>query len=235
MAHVEIQMTPSGATLAQQLEPSTPDDLADLIPRDARSRTFLLDADASSARAPLTFERLDARLRAFAAGARPGARVAVVMRGGADLAASLLDAMGGCAAVPLDPGATRDELRRALAALPCDCALVDAAAEGAEAVCAELGLPVARAAPRADAVDPAAWALPPSADGGGARDRRADAPALYLRTSGTTGRSKTVPRTRFELALGARAIAASLALGADGRADVALGFMPLYHLSLIHI
>ena len=47
-AHVQIQMTPSGATLAQQLEPSTPDDLAELIPRDARSRAFLLDADASS-------------------------------------------------------------------------------------------------------------------------------------------------------------------------------------------
>ena len=30
-AHVQIQMTPSGATLAQQLEPSTPDGLADLI------------------------------------------------------------------------------------------------------------------------------------------------------------------------------------------------------------
>ena len=58
-AHVQIQMTPSGATLAQQLEPSTPDDLAELIPRDARSRAFLLDADASSARAPLTFERLE--------------------------------------------------------------------------------------------------------------------------------------------------------------------------------
>ena len=37
MANVKIQMTPSGATLAQQLEPSTPDDLADLVPRDARA------------------------------------------------------------------------------------------------------------------------------------------------------------------------------------------------------
>ena len=53
-------MTP---TIAQTLESSVPDDLTELIPRRALPALFLLEGDGATARAPLPFAVLEARLR----------------------------------------------------------------------------------------------------------------------------------------------------------------------------
>jgi long-chain acyl-CoA synthetase len=75
-----------------------------------------------------------------------------------------------------------------------------------------------------DGFDPAAIG------GGGAEGTTAspDDPAMLMYTSGTTGMPKGVPLSHANMLAGARAVAASLALGPDDRV---LSSLPLYHIN----
>ena len=150
-----------------------------------------------SARGPCTFAALRTLLHDDLRGVDASTRVAIAMQNGADLALSLLRVAHWAVAVPLDPNAAVAELRVALAG--CAACVVDAAAGPAASAAAAVGTAVVVAVPKAGEAG-ATFHLPgPDAV---VADPAADRPCLLLRTSGTTGRPKSVAKTRQQLVAG---------------------------------
>ncbi len=170
-----------------------------------------------------TVERLAGQLRS--AGVGRGDRVAVVLPNGPEMALAFL-AVTACATVaPLNPTYREDEFRfylddlgaKALLTLPGDAVEAQrAAGEGVLRLEVEGRGAATRFARRGGAL--------------AASDAEPAAPqdvALVLHTSGTTTRPKIVPLTQRNLAVSARNIVGSLALGPEDRC---LNVMPLFHI-----
>ena len=185
-------------------------------------------------REALTYRALaDLSLRTRAhlrtAGLGPGARIAVVLANGPEMATAFVSIASTAACAPLNPGFSRKDVEYYLQDLRADALLVEHQAAGAAVdAAAALGMPLLRLSPRDAAGDfdlvvpPAAASLAP-----GGQPPRADETALLLHTSGTTSRPKLVPLSSANLCASAGHIAATLSLGPDDRC---LNIMPLFHI-----
>ncbi|WP_051947941.1 non-ribosomal peptide synthetase [Streptomyces scabiei] len=154
------------------------------------AEAVLLAADPAAP--ALTYGRLDARVaeihaRLLSAGVRPGDRVGVCLRRGADLPAALFAVLrAGAAYLPIDPAYPADRIRYVLEDAAPAAVLVQAATrEAVPPVAPLLDLDAAPSAP----------AGPASADA--APDP--EAPAYVIHTSGSTGRPKGVVVLRRNL------------------------------------
>lgn len=162
-------------------------------------------------------------------GIEAGDRVAIVLGNGPEMATAFLGVAQVATAVPLNPAYTQEEF---------DFFLADAGAKAiilgvdgpraAEAAAAARGLEPIRLMPAMD--QPAGLFTLEGREqsaGNSPRPPTDDDVALILHTSGTTARPKIVPLTQANIALSARNVAASLALGP---ADRCLNIMPLFHI-----
>ncbi len=169
-------------------------------------------------------ERTGRRLRALGLG--PGARIAVVLPNGPELASAFL-ALASCSAcAPLNPALRRADFEFALGSLRADALLVEE--EGANGPAAAAARALGVRILRLRRGGPAGWFELLGADGEEALDWPApDGTALLLHTSGTTSRPKLVPLSAANLCASARHIAASLALSPEDRC---LNILPLFHI-----
>ena len=156
------------------------------------------------------------------AGVRPGDTVALSLENGpATILAFLAVVALGAGAAPLNQGYTEAEFRSYLSLLQPSAMLFrgDTAAV-AKPVCATAGIRVLELS------DGPARALSIGVAPSGALEPSADAIALLLHTSGTTGRPKLVPLRQRNLASSMRTIASWYQLSDQ---DVSLCVMPLFH------
>lgn len=168
-------------------------------------------------------ERTGRRLRALGLG--PGARIAMVLPNGPELASAFL-ALASCSAcAPLNPALRQADFEWALSSLRAEALLVEEGTNGPAAEAARtLGVRILRLR----SGGPAGWFELLGADGEEALDWPAPADtALLLHTSGTTSRPKLVPLSGANLCASARHIAASLALSPEDRC---LNILPLFHI-----
>jgi long-chain acyl-CoA synthetase len=162
-------------------------------------------------------------------GAQPGDTVSVVMPNGLQTLRVLLGAMhGGLCVNPVNLLSQPEQMRYVLA--HSDCRLVCVAPEWEERVrgmLAGIDRPVSIVV-----VDPDAAALPGETDApassGAPPAPTADAVALLMYTSGTTGTPKGVMLTQHNLAANALAISIEHGLGPGDRV---LAVLPLYHIN----
>jgi acyl-CoA synthetase (AMP-forming)/AMP-acid ligase II len=195
-----------------------------LIDRQASLRPEALVALATESPQQLSYAGLLANCARVATllqahGCKPGDTVSLVMPNGLGTLQLLLGAMyGGWCVNPVNLLSQAEQMHYVLE--HSDCTLILASGEWVEKVRA--------LAPRAPvlAVDHEQLALPEQASPTQAPD--ADATALLMYTSGTTGRPKGVMLTQANLAANAQAIAAEHQLSA---ADRVLGVLPLYHIN----
>ncbi len=163
-------------------------------------------------------------------GIGPGARVAIVLPNGPEMAAAFLTVAAVCCAAPLNPAYKADEFEFYLSDLkPAAIILAEGGSQAAAEVAGRLGVPILNLV-TAEGEAAGMFRLEGSAPASGARPARAagpDDPALVLHTSGTTARPKIVPLTNANIVASARHIARSLALTPD---DVCLNVMPLFHI-----
>ena len=155
--------------------------------------------------------RAAARLVSF--GVRGDERIALSLHGGADACVVLIAAMAAGVAVPFNPAATGNELRRDLERLAPRLLVTDAPPEGVpHHVAATLGIPaVAIGDVEADGgAAPSAADLPPASP---------ERIAAILHTSGTTGMPKRVPRSHRSFLAATRTVRHSSSLTPQ---DVAL-------------
>jgi long-chain acyl-CoA synthetase len=204
-----------------------------LIEQQAARQPAAVYALSTQGDSPLVYAELARGCRTVAAvlrshGARPGDTVSVVMPNGLQTLRVLLGAMhGGLCVNPVNLLAQPEQMRYVLA--HSDCRVVCVAPEWEERVRAmleSLDRPVSIVV-----VDPDAAALPGEADASAIADARppaADAVALLMYTSGTTGRPKGVMLTQRSLAANAHAISTEHELGP---ADRVLAVLPLYHIN----
>ncbi|MER6522457.1 amino acid adenylation domain-containing protein [Streptomyces sp. NPDC001553] len=142
----------------------------------------------------LAYGALDARIeeiraRLLAAGVRPGDRVGVCLRRGADLVAALFAVLrAGAAYLPLDPGYPAERIRFVLEDASPSAVLVHAGTRDA----VPSGAPLLDL----DAADTDTVPSAPAADGG---SHDPEAPAYVIHTSGSTGRPKGVVVLRRNL------------------------------------
>ncbi len=206
--------------------------IAALLRRGAGARGAA-PAILAPGRAPMSYAALAAQAEATAGrlrelGVGRGARVAVALPGGPEMAAAFVSIAAAAGCAPLNPAAPAAELERALRGLGAAALIVDGAGGGhAERTAESLGIRVLRA--RVDAGGPGgAFRL----EGGPATASRdpvwsgPDDVALLLHTSGTTARPKLVPLLGRNLRASAASIACTLSLGARDRC---LNVMPLFH------
>ncbi len=157
-----------------------------------------------------------------------GARIAIVLPNGPEMAAAFVAVAGTATAAPLNPGYRRDEFDFYLGDLGAKAIILAEGSDGPALAAAEaLGLRVLRLG--FDGAGPAGQfhlsglpdseAEPPAA--------RPEDVALILHTSGTTSRPKIVPLTRANVLASARHISGTLALTPE---DVCLNIMPLFHI-----
>jgi malonyl-CoA/methylmalonyl-CoA synthetase len=157
--------------------------------------------------------------------ASPGARVAVVGHGGADVIVVVAAALAsGVVVVPVNPGYREGELRHVLVDAGCTLVVDGRGGTGDDPVltdvCAALGVPV---------VAVAALVAPDGRDGSDVDvDDVGDVeePAMLIYTSGTTGRSKGCTHTRRTLREGLAPLMGLWGIGAD---DVVINSLPLFH------
>ena len=163
-------------------------------------------------------------------------RVAVVLRGGPEMATACLAVASAAACAPLNPEYKAPELGRLLAALDVRLLLVDPGLRSpAASVARGLSIPVLEVRP-AEGSPAGFFELSGAARARGPRGRRsqrgAAGPAgrrdvaLVLHTSGTTAQPKIVPLTHANVLGAAAGVARSLALGPG---DVALDMLPMFH------
>lgn len=162
-------------------------------------------------------------------GLATGARVAVVLPDGPELATTLLATMAVGACAPLNTGLTADEVAGVLRDVGAEVLLVaESGHRAAEQAAAEAGCPVVHVV-AGDRAGTCRLAEP-----GGALVATAAAPApgvdddlaLLLHTSGTTSRPKLVGLRQRQLLGSAGEVAGALALGPGDRS---LLVMPLFH------
>ena len=176
----------------------------------------------------LTYAALDERVRSVASqlsglGVGAGDVVAYSLPNGVEaIVLFLAIATAGAAAAPLNPAYTREEVSRHLVDLAPRLVVADAQAAAPAFEEARAGgartATLAGAGPTLRLAGVAPAGDPPAAG--------ADATALLLHTSGTTGRPKIVPLRRRNLLASARSIAAHYGLE---RQDVSHCVMPLFH------
>ena len=195
-----------------------------LIDQAATATPQAVYARSTESDAQLTFADLQRQCRRVAAllkahGVAPGDTVALVMPNGLGTLQLLLGAMhAGVCVNPVNLLSQPDQMRYVLD--HCDCKLVLAAPDWADKVRALMPALVVLA------VDPDALALP--SDEADTPPPAAQALALLMYTSGTTGNPKGVMLTQANLAANAASIAAEHALTAQDRV---LGVLPLYHIN----
>ncbi len=171
--------------------------------------------------------RIGSQLRSL--GVAAGARVAVALPNGPEMASACLALAANATCVPLNPASPAAEFRFCLQDTRAQWVLLRQSEAGpVRDVVRELGLAVAEIR-----VDPAAPAGRFELVGQRAREPESAAPcaphdtALLLHTSGTTARPKLVPLSQANLMASAQQIAAHLALAP---ADRCLNVMPLFHI-----
>ena len=184
---------------------------------------------------PMSYRQLASLLNDFQAvlhgsGFTGGDRLAVVHRGGAEMAAALMGAMSAAAASPVNPESTAAEFEKQFRLRGIDGVIVDRDLNGpARTVAASLGLPVIEVE-RADPETTGAVRLIP-VEGGEKTFASAPGPqdvAVVLTTSGTSSEIKVVPLRHHLLMRWATASAATMRLGPNDRM---LHLVPLYYAS----
>jgi acyl-CoA synthetase (AMP-forming)/AMP-acid ligase II len=157
-------------------------------------------------------------------GVQPGDVVALIAPNGPGLVAMFLAlASAGGAVAPLNPAYKRAELESYLADLrPTTMLLDETAGDDARLACASLEIPIHRFAGGEARALTLEGVQPERVSG----DPDADAVALLLHTSGTTGSPKGVPIRQRNLTASARTIGACYGLGSR---DVSYCVMPLFH------
>lgn len=166
-------------------------------------------------------QRIGGELAALGVGAED--RVAIVLGNGPTMAAAFVCMAPWCTTAPLNPAYKAEEFDFYLDDLDAKVLLVDEASESASIGVAEArGVRVVRVA-ETDTAGEFSLGLDPAAP----VDRRPDATALILHTSGTTSRPKMVPLSQANLVASASNIAATLALESH---DLCMNVMPLFHI-----
>jgi acyl-CoA synthetase (AMP-forming)/AMP-acid ligase II len=208
---------------------ASPNTVQGLIALQAGIRPEAVYARDSDGLQALTFGQLERDSRATAAwlqslGSQPGDVVALVMPNGLQTLRLLLGAMaGGWCVNPVNLLAQPEQMRYVLAHSDCRVVFTTPEREAeVRALVSTLGREVSVVATAADAVGlpfPPGPALPEPA---------ADAMALLMYTSGTTGQPKGVMLTQANLVANAQAISAEHALTP---ADRVLAVLPLYHIN----
>ena len=193
------------------------------------------DAPAIGApgRTPLSFAGLrrhvaDVRALLNQAGLGRGARVAIVLPNGPEMASAFIAMAASASTAPLNPAYRAEEFDFYLSDLGAKALVVEAGTDSpALAVARERGIAVLElTVPRAAAAG--LFTLSGSAGPRLASDfAEPDDEALVLHTSGTTSRPKIVPLTQRNVCASARNIVATLDLGP---ADRCLNIMPLFHI-----
>ena len=206
-----------------------PDTIQGLIAAQAAARPEAEYARDIAGTQAITFGQLESDARSVAAwlrslGSAPGDVVSVVMPNGLFTLRLLLGAMaGGWCVNPVNLLAQPEQMRYVLAHSDCRVIFTSPDREAdLRAIAASLGREVAVVVAAPDAIGipmPPGPALPAP---------RADAPALLMYTSGTTGQPKGVMLTQASLAANAHAISVEHALTA---ADRVLAVLPLYHIN----
>ncbi len=196
--------------------------LREVIARESGGRgALLIDDDGAHHAADLAAAARSLALRLERATADGDRIVIDAPRGASWLTSFLACVLAGRVAVPLAEGAPPAEVAAVVERAGASCSLV-AAGGGATL---PPGLAVIDAGARDhDAGDPAADDL--ARDGAGADAALGSSPALFLFTSGTTGRSKAAVITHDNLSAQAEALASAWGLGPG---DVLLHALPLHH------
>ncbi len=214
-------MTESADTISRLLDASV---------RVHAGRPAILSPD----RDHLTYQALSdlvagTRATLGAAGFGPGARVAVVLPNGPEMATAFLAVAATAACAPLNPGFSRKDVEYYLNDLRADALIVEHGSTGdAVAAAAALGVPLFGVRPRETAGDFELIVPPGMAPAvANATTPGPEDTALLLHTSGTTSRPKLVPLSSANLCASARHIAATLALDPGDRC---LNIMPLFHI-----
>jgi len=181
----------------------------------------------------LTYAELAARIGTVAEALRQngisrGDRVAIVLPNGLEFVTVFLALTWiGAVAAPLNPACTEPEHRFCIEDAAARAAVVlPASAAAARAAAASLAVPVWDARLGSDAQVFVESAQPFRASPATVEMPRPDDIALFLHTSGTTGRPKAVPLTHRNLMHSVRTIHATYQLTA---ADTSLIVMPLFH------
>jgi long-chain acyl-CoA synthetase len=208
---------------------ASPNTVQGLIAHQAGIRPEAVYARDSEGTQTLTYGQLERDARATATwlqalGSRPGDVVALVMPNGLQTLRLLLGAMaGGWCVNPVNLLAQPEQMRFVLAHSDCRVVFTTPEREAdVRAIVATLGREVAVAVTAADAQGlphPPGPALPAPA---------ADAMALLMYTSGTTGQPKGVMLTQANLVANALAVSHEHALTP---ADRVLAVLPLYHIN----
>ena len=211
---------------------TTPQTLNDLIRTGADDATAL----SSPGGVPLTFAALRALTARTVAdlnahGTGRGARIAIVLPNGPDMAAAFIALAAGAVAAPLNPAYTAEEFTFYLRDLG---ATLLVAAEGDETpavrVAERLGVAVVRLSPTPEQGAGSFTLRFPEGTAAPAAEGGPSAPgdlALVLHTSGTTSRPKIVPLSQANVCASARNIRNALAFTAQDRG---LNIMPLFHI-----
>jgi acyl-CoA synthetase (AMP-forming)/AMP-acid ligase II/acyl carrier protein len=191
----------------------------------------------ATGRPPLSYARLGAFCRSMREGMRvhgfvPGARIAVALSGGAEMAAAFLAVTSFGVCVPLSPTCREAEAARFLTRARADGLMIDrGTAAGLRAAASDLRLPVMEVT--LDASTPAgvfACDMPVVGPPLSLRPPDREAIALLLSTSGTTGASNLVYLTHGNICSSARQIVLTLRLQPDDRS---LNIMPLTHIAAL--
>ncbi len=218
------------------MSPSNPVTVDELIERQAGSRPDAVYAvDTEDPRQTISFGELaDARSQVAALlrahGSKPGDVVSVVMPNGLQTLRILLGAMaGGWCVNPVNLLSQAEQMSYVLD--HSDCRLVFVSPDR-EAMVRDLLVGIEReVAVVVTAADAASVPAPPAgsrSNDAAAAGPAADAMALLMYTSGTTGRPKGVMLTQANLAANARSVSQEHALTQDDRV---LAVLPLYHIN----
>ncbi len=212
---------------------ASPSTLHELIEQQAARQPLAVYAVSTQDDSCISYAELARGCRAVSAllrshGTRPGDTLSVVMPNGLQTLRVLLGAMhSGLCVNPVNLLSQPEQMRYVLG--HSDCRVVCVAPEWEERVrglLAGIDRPVAIIV-----VDPDAAALPGEADApadGDAPAPAADAVALLMYTSGTTGTPKGVMLTQRNLAANALAVSTEHELGPEDRV---LAVLPLYHIN----
>ena len=159
-----------------------------------------------------------------------GARVAIVLPNGPEMASAFVAIACGASTAPLNPAYRKDEFAFYMEDIGAKTLVVEHGSD-TPAIEAARGLGMAIheiTVPKGAPAGVFEFAgVEGSADGGAVAFAEADDVALLLHTSGTTSRPKIVPLTHRNLCASAANIRSTLALGP---ADRCLNIMPLFHI-----
>lgn len=205
-------------------DPTSPSTLLELLRAAPGDRTAILLPDAQIR---ITYDSLRQQVEAVAdafagIGVGRGDRVAIALPNGLPAIVCFLAASVAGTAAPLNPGYREEEFRFYLGDTGAGVLVVPP--EGGDEARRAAGdrIPVLTA----DVDQTGAVRIAAASTRGRASAPSPDDIALVLHTSGSTGRPKRVPLRHFNLAISARNVVRTYALGPE---DVSLCVMPLFH------